>query len=49
MLLESKSKFNVQPVIAVHNRPVTADSFFKWSSNNMYRTSYTDMSFKVTN
>ena len=27
---------------------VTAEDFMRWSSNNMYRTSYNDMSFKVS-
>lgn len=53
MFLDSKSKFN-------WNRPATtatqgarssmnAEDFGRWSSNNMYRTSYNDMSIKVSN
>lgn len=53
MLLESNSKFN-------WNRPnttataggrtsiVNAEEFMKWSASNMYRTSYNDMSVKVS-
>lgn len=53
MLLESKSKFN-------WNRPNTtataggrstiadAEGFMRWSATNMYRTSYNDMSAKVS-
>ena len=52
-LLESKSKFNFSARVTLTNqpttnRPVTADEFFKWSSNHMYRSSYNDMSTKVS-
>ena len=46
MFLDSKSKFNVtRPLQTL--RPVTADDFFKWTGNHMYRTSYNDMTIKV--
>lgn len=43
--LESVTKFKVtNPKAATL---FNEDNFFQWSSNNFYRTSYTDMSNKV--
>ena len=44
-LLESRSKWDFRSPDA--RRPFTADTFYNWSNNNMYRTSYNDMSSKV--
>lgn len=45
-LLEVKSKFTItKPGASI--RPVTAENFYQWTANHMYRTSYNDMSFKV--
>jgi hypothetical protein len=30
------------------DRPVSVEKFFNWSNANTFRTSYTDMSFKVS-
>lgn len=51
MFLESKSKFNWNRPATTGgqtNRPVTAEEFYRWSNNHMYRTSYNDMSLKVS-
>ena len=47
MFLESKSKFCITNMSK--ERPFTSPQFFSWSTNNMYRTSYNDMSVKVLN
>lgn len=44
--LESKTKFNFHN--HRNNSTVSENSFAQWSNNNFYRTSYTDMSFKVS-
>lgn len=44
-LLHSKNKFNISSVSK--ERSVNTGEFFNWSNNNMYRTSYHDMSQKV--
>ena len=44
-LLDYKSKFTIRN--PSKERPFTSDQFFNWSNNNMYRTSYHDMSEKV--
>jgi hypothetical protein len=45
-MLESKTKFDVKSIS--RERPFTADTFAGWTNNNMYRTSYNDMSVKVS-
>lgn len=43
--LESKTKFSMSnPNV---NKAYTQNHFFKWSENNLYRTSTNDMSTKV--
>lgn len=44
-LLDSKNKFNITSLSK--ERPMTCGDKFSWSSKNMYRTSYHDMSEKV--
>ena len=47
-MLESKSKFNWhRPQTSDVGSTVNVEKFQQWSNNNMYRTSYTDMSTKV--
>lgn len=45
-LLDSKNKFNIDN----HKRGVNMDEkkFFRWSNNNFYRTSYSDMRSPVS-
>ena len=47
MLLESKSKFDIRS--PSKERPMSPESFFNWSNNHMYRTSYNDMKINVSN
>lgn len=44
--LDSKTKFSMTNPVAV--KPLDSSIFFKWSNDNMYRTSTADMSKKVT-
>jgi hypothetical protein len=43
MLLETKSKFLIRS--PSNDRPFTAENFFNWSNQHMYRTAYNDMGF----
>jgi hypothetical protein len=44
--LDSKTKFSMTNSVSV--KPLDPGVFFKWSNDNMYRTSTADMSKKVT-
>lgn len=52
MLLESKSKFNWKErpntTASTMRTSVTPQDFARWSASNLYRTSYNDMSAKVS-
>lgn len=52
MFLESKSKFNWgrpgTTATCTFRPAVNPEDFARWSSSNMYRTSYNDMSVKVS-
>lgn len=44
-LLDTSTKFNITNI--KKETPFVEDKFFAWTNNNMYRTSYHDMSAKV--
>jgi hypothetical protein len=45
-MLHSKSKFNISS--PDRNTAFAPDQFILWTDRNMYRTSYNDMSVKVS-
>ena len=45
-MLESRSKLNITS--PNKDKFFSPDRFYDWSNNNMYRTSYNDMSMKVS-